>query len=83
MHTMTSSSIIINPTKPTPGVGFDVREADGRPGDPPAIVAGPDRLKNELGWMRRRADLTEIIESALAWEQALRGRIRKARGRNV
>ncbi len=38
-----------------------------RPGDPASLYASPDRIKNELGWTAKIADLDEIVESAWRW----------------
>lgn len=65
---------VIETVKAVSGVDFEVREAGRRPGDPAAIVAGSDRLKNEIGWTPRHDDLEKIVASAWAWEQALRER---------
>ena len=65
---------VIDTVKAVSGVDFEVRETGRRPGDPAAIVAGADRLKRELGWAPRHDDLTGIVASAWAWEQALRER---------
>jgi UDP-glucose 4-epimerase len=69
---------VIDTVKAVSGVDFDVREADRRPGDPAAIVAGSDRLKNELGWTPKHDDLETIVSSAWAWEQALKMRLSNA-----
>ncbi len=47
--------------------------APRRPGDPPALVADPARLMGELDWRPEHAELTAMIESAIAWEKALKG----------
>ena len=39
-----------------------------RPGDPAAIVAGADRVREILGWKPKYDDLDFIVKSALAWE---------------
>lgn len=39
-------------------------DAPRRPGDPPALVARPERIQHELGWRARRTSLEEIIGSA-------------------
>ena len=64
---------VIDTVKAVSGVDFEVREADRRPGDPAAIVAGADRLKTQLGWTPKHDDLREIVACAWEWEQALRG----------
>jgi UDP-glucose 4-epimerase len=48
-----------------------VREAPRRPGDPAALVAGTERLRDLLGWEPRHDDLDEIVGTALAWERRL------------
>ncbi|MEM7366471.1 MAG: GDP-mannose 4,6-dehydratase, partial [Pseudomonadota bacterium] len=42
---------------------------DRRPGDPPALVADPTKLKSRLGWQPRFLDIRETIETAWAWHQ--------------
>lgn len=41
-----------------------------RPGDPPVLVAGSERIHQELGWQPRYPTLEEIIGSAWRWHQA-------------
>ena len=41
-----------------------------REGDPPTLVANADKLRSALGWMPRRTELTEIIESAWTFYQS-------------
>jgi UDP-glucose 4-epimerase len=45
-----------------------------RPGDPAAIIAGADRVRDILGWKPKHADLDFIVASALAWERHLERR---------
>ncbi|MDE2447270.1 MAG: UDP-glucose 4-epimerase GalE [Alphaproteobacteria bacterium] len=45
-----------------------------RAGDPAAIVAGADRVRDILGWKPQYADLDLIVTSALAWERHLQRR---------
>lgn len=45
--------------------------ADRRPGDPPQLVAGADRIRERLGWVPKHDDLEGIVRSALAWERSL------------
>ena len=45
-----------------------------RAGDPAAIVAGADRVRDILGWTPKHADLDFIVASALAWERHLERR---------
>src|SRR5688572_11482094 len=41
-----------------------------RPGDPPVLVASPDKARRELGWKPSRQSLEMIIESAWKWKRA-------------
>jgi UDP-glucose 4-epimerase len=41
-----------------------------RPGDPATLVAGSDKIKSELGWQPRHADLADIVGSAWEWHKA-------------
>jgi UDP-glucose 4-epimerase len=43
-----------------------------RAGDPPALVAGNDRLLETLDWRPAYADIDRIVGDALAWERKLR-----------
>jgi UDP-glucose 4-epimerase len=49
-----------------------VHMSDRRPGDPAALVAGADRIREVLGWVPRRNNLDTIVEDALSWEKRLR-----------
>jgi UDP-glucose 4-epimerase len=51
---------------------FAVHLSDRRPGDPAALVAGADRIREVLGWVPRRNNLDTIVEDALSWEKRLR-----------
>jgi UDP-glucose 4-epimerase len=51
---------------------FAVHMSDRRPGDPAALVAGADRIREVLGWVPRRNNLDSIVEDALSWEKRLR-----------
>jgi UDP-glucose 4-epimerase len=41
-----------------------------RPGDAPALVADPSKLKRQLGWEPRYSRIEQIIESAWRWHRA-------------
>ena len=62
------------------GTDFPVREGDRRPGDPPALVADPSRLRRDFAWSPRFDNLGVIIRTALAWERSLAGKRGAARG---
>jgi UDP-glucose 4-epimerase len=40
-----------------------------RAGDPPELVGDANRIKSELGWTPKHADLADIIETAWNWHQ--------------
>lgn len=44
--------------------------AGRRPGDPPRLVAGPEKARNVLGWKPQFDDLETIIRSSWNWHQA-------------
>jgi UDP-glucose 4-epimerase len=67
---------VIDMVRKVSGTRFEVREAPRRAGDPPAIVAGADKVRGLLGWQPAHADLEEIVGSAFAWEQHLMRRNR-------
>ncbi len=52
-------------------VGRPIRVKVGprRPGDPAALVAGPERANRELGWQPRFGSLEEMIGSAWQWRR--------------
>ena len=49
-----------------------VREAPRGAGDPPALIASADAIREVLGWVPAHDDLDEIALSAFAWERHLR-----------
>jgi UDP-glucose 4-epimerase len=64
---------VIDEVKRASGVDFRVEVAERRPGDPARIVAAADRIRAQLGWQPRLADLPTIIAHALAWERKRMG----------
>ena len=56
------------------GHKIEVREASRRPGDPAALVASADRIRQLLDWYPSHDNLDEIVGSALAWERTLGAR---------
>ncbi len=62
---------VIEAVKKASGADFPVRIAERRPGDPAALVAGAERIREVLGWMPRYDDLDMIVAQALAWERRL------------
>ena len=64
---------VIETVKRVSGHDFPVRFAPRRPGDPAAIVARADRIRETLGWQPKLDDLDLIVAHALAWEKKLNG----------
>ncbi len=67
---------VIDTVKSVSGIDFTVNESPRRPGDPPAIVAGADKVRTLLGWTPSHDDLAGIVRSALDWERYLQVRNR-------
>jgi UDP-glucose 4-epimerase len=44
--------------------------APRRAGDPPVLIASPDKIMRDLGWSPRHSELDQIIESAWRWHLA-------------
>ncbi len=53
------------------GCALNIREVARRDGDPPALIAEAQRIRDVLGWEPRLDDLEAIITSALNWERKL------------
>jgi UDP-glucose 4-epimerase len=53
-----------------------VDEGPRRAGDPASITATGEKIRRELGWVPRHADLREMVSTALAWERYLMTRNR-------
>ena len=51
------------------GKDINVIEEGRRAGDPPALVAKVDRIKEVLGWVPKFNDLETIVRTSLEWEQ--------------
>jgi UDP-glucose 4-epimerase len=56
------------------GAPVNYKLSPRRAGDPAAIIAGADRVRQILGWQPKHADLDFIVASALAWERHLERR---------
>ncbi len=68
---------VIEVVKRLSGRDFEVRLSPRRAGDPAQIIAGADRIRNELGWTPKHDDLDAIVAQALAWEDTLAKRNRR------
>lgn len=51
--------------RPIPSV-----DSPRRPGDPAVLVAGSDKIRQELGWQPAHPDLRDIVQSAWDWHRA-------------
>jgi UDP-arabinose 4-epimerase len=51
------------------GRTLPMRRVARRAGDPPALVAAPERAMKALNWTPRYADIDEIVRHAAAWAQ--------------
>ena len=65
---------VVDVVKRVSGVDFPVVVSGRRAGDPAAIVAKADRVKDVLGWKPTRDNLDEIVRQALDWERRLHNR---------
>lgn len=61
---------VIDTARTVTGHPIPVRTGPRRPGDPAKLVAGSERIRQELGWQPRHNDLASIITSAWRWHQA-------------
>ena len=60
---------VIDSVRRVTGRAIPVDECPRREGDPAVLVAGSEKIKQELGWKPRFADLDAIIGSAWEWHQ--------------
>ncbi len=66
----TSVREVIAACEAVSGKKIAVVEKPRRPGDPPRLIAGSDRIKSELGWAPKFQDIRAIVESAWKWHVA-------------
>ena len=60
---------VVQTVEAVTGKRVPVREVPRRAGDPPALVASADKIRRELGWQTRFAELRPIIETAWSWHR--------------
>jgi UDP-glucose 4-epimerase len=62
---------VVSSVEKIAGIKLAVREEPRRAGDPPALIAKADKVREVLGWSPRLDDLDTIVRSALEWERRL------------
>lgn len=60
---------VVDSVKRVTGRPIPVEEQPRRAGDPAVLVASSEKIKQELGWIPRHAQLDDIVASAWAWHQ--------------
>jgi UDP-glucose 4-epimerase len=60
---------VIDSVRRVTGSSIAVEECPRRPGDPAVLVASSEKIKTELGWKPKFAELDQIIASAWEWHQ--------------
>jgi UDP-glucose 4-epimerase len=58
---------VIDVVRRVTGRDVSIRVAPRRAGDPPRLVASPERIGRDLGWAPLRPSLESIVESAWRW----------------
>lgn len=61
---------VIEAARKITGHSIPVVEACRRQGDPPALYADAEKLRQAWGWLPRYTDLVEIVESAWRWHRS-------------
>jgi UDP-glucose 4-epimerase len=65
---------VVDMARQVSGVDFPVEEVGRRAGDSAELIAGCDKIRQQLDWQPRFDDLEAILNSAWAWEQKLAAR---------
>jgi UDP-glucose 4-epimerase len=60
---------VIESVRRVTGKAIAVEECARRAGDPAVLVAGSEKIKQELGWKPKFAELDTIVRSAWEWQQ--------------
>jgi UDP-glucose 4-epimerase len=58
---------VIEAARAITGHPIPTRAGSRRPGDPAVLIAGSEKIRSELGWQPKYADLSKIIDTAWAW----------------
>lgn len=62
-----SNREVIDTVKKISGVDFAIEESKPRPGDPAILIANPQNIKTELGFIPKYSDLETIVKTAWKW----------------
>lgn len=66
----TSVKEVIEACRKVTGHEIPAVEKPRRPGDPPRLIAGSDKIRRELGWEPKYCAIDEIVKSAWEWQVA-------------
>ena len=66
----TSVKEIVSACENVTGLSIAQEIDERRPGDPPALIADPSKLKRALGWSPAYSSIEDIIGTAWAWHHA-------------
>jgi len=61
---------VIESARRVTGHSIPARKSPRRPGDPPVLVAGAHKIRDELRWSPKHSDLDDIVRSAWEWRRA-------------
>lgn len=61
---------VLDAVRRVTGRSVPTRETARRSGDPPILVASSEKIRRELGWSPRYADLESIVRSAWEWRSS-------------
>ena len=61
---------VVDAARAVTGRDIPVKEEGRRPGDPAALVASSQKIRDELGWVPRKPGIETMIADAWAWSQA-------------
>jgi UDP-glucose 4-epimerase len=60
---------VIEAARKVTGHSIPAWKTDRRPGDPPVLVASSKKIRDELGWSPKHAELDDIVRSAWEWRR--------------
>jgi UDP-glucose 4-epimerase len=60
---------VIETARSVTGANIPAEVGDPRPGDPPKLIGGSEKIRDELGWDPTYPQLEDIIASAWEWHQ--------------